>query len=500
MSRKKNYPETWKPTGAGGDVFSKLTECRQTICRQNDTERELEVVLSSASEGIWICDEQARVLRMNPASEWLNNVRATEVLGRTMHDLLAEGYLDRSVTLEVLESGSRIEMSQTTRDGRRLAVTGVPVYDAKGNLFRVVVIERDITEIDLLSRQLVEKEALTGRYRDQIVEMQRAELESGKIIAKSICFVNCIQQAIKVSGVDSTVMLLGESGSGKGVVADLIHRNSRRGNEPMVKVNCGAIPETLVESELFGYEKGAFTGALKTGKPGYLELADGGILFLDEIGELPVSSQVKLLRFLEDGQVVRVGGTKPWNANVRVIAATNRSLEDMVRQGSFRLDLYYRLNIIPIRIPPLRDRRDCILPLVNHYVRFFIEKFEITRRLSFTQRALDAFLHYSFPGNVRELMNICERLVVMSDRSRIDAEDLPGDVLSGYIKTSSPDTLADSNLTLKNRMYAVEKEILRNAMHRYGTQSRAASVLGVNQATIARKLKRYNIMNRANTG
>jgi transcriptional regulator with PAS, ATPase and Fis domain len=298
---------------------------------------------------------------------------------------------------------------------------------------------------------------------------------------------------MKVSGVDSTVMLLGESGAGKGVIADLIHRNASRANEPMVKVNCGAIPETLVESELFGYEKGAFTGALKSGKPGYLELADGGILFLDEIGELPVSSQVKLLRFLEDGHVLRVGGTRPLKANVRVIAATNRSLEEMVDEGTFRLDLYYRLNIIPIRIPPLRERRDCILPLVNHYVRFFTEKFGLTKHLSFTQRALDAFLHYSFPGNVRELMNICERLVVMSDKARIDAEDLPGDVLSSYTESASSNAFTTAELPLKDRLDAVEKEILHSAMRRYKTQSRAAAALGINQATVARKLKKHRL-------
>jgi len=475
-----------------GNVYLE-SEKDRAILQATDTEKELEVVLNSASEGIWICDGEARVLKVNPASEWLNNIQASDVIGRTMPELLDEKFIDKSVTLEVLKSGSRFEMPQSTRDGRKLSVTGIPVYDSSGKLFRVVVIEQDITEIYLLTRQLEEKEALTGRYRDQINELQRIELESGRIVAKSICFVNCIQQAMKVSGVDSTVMLLGESGAGKGVIADLIHRNSSRANEPMDKVNCGAIPETLVESELFGYEKGAFTGALKSGKPGYLELADGGILFLDEIGELPVSSQVKLLRFLEDGHVLRVGGTRPLKANVRVIAATNRSLEEMVEEGTFRLDLYYRLNIIPIRIPPLRERRDCILPLVNHYVRFFAEKFSLTRQFSFTQRALDAFLHYSFPGNVRELMNICERLVVMSDKARVDAEDLPGDVLSSYIENASSDAFTCGELPLKDRLSAVEKEILRNTMQNYRTQSRAATALGVNQATIARKLKRHGL-------
>jgi PAS domain S-box-containing protein len=479
----------------GGNLHT-AGEKDHPIVPATGTEKELEVVLNSASEGIWICDGEARVLKINPASEWLNNVKANEVIGRSMHELLQEGYLDRSVTLEVLETESRVEMFQTTRDGRRLAVTGVPIHDSRGILVRVIVTERDITEIDLLSRQLEEKEALTGLYRDQLKELQQAELASGRIIAKSICFVNCIKQAIKVSGVDSTVMLLGESGSGKGVVAELIHRNSSRTKEPMVKVNCGAIPETLVESELFGYEKGAFTGALKSGKPGYLELADGGILFLDEIGELPISSQVKLLRFLEDGHIFRVGGTRPLKVNVRVIAATNRSLEEMVDEGTFRLDLYYRLNIIPIRIPPLRERKDCILPLLNHYVGFFTERFAISKRLTFTQRALDAFIHYSFPGNVRELMNICERLVVMSDKSLIDTQDLPRDVLSGYIDNSSCDVFSHSELPLKVRLESLEKEIILSAMRRYKTQSRAAAALGINQATVARKLKRHRLAKR----
>jgi PAS domain S-box-containing protein len=207
---------SWQTVGTTMRVSNRVTGkpvvSAYALSGTTGPEKELEVVLESASEGIWICDAQARVLKVNPASEWLKNVRASQVVNRTMHELLAEGYLDRSVTLEVLENRSRIEMLQTTRDGRRLSVIGIPVYDAHGNLFRVVSIEKDITEIHLLSRQLEEKEALTGRYRDQITELQRAELESGKIVAKSICFVNCIQQAIKVSTVDSTVMLLGESG------------------------------------------------------------------------------------------------------------------------------------------------------------------------------------------------------------------------------------------------------------------------------------------------
>lgn len=458
-----------------------------------EIEKELEVIMESATEGIWICDAEARVLRINPASEWLNNIRACDVIGRTMYQLVDERFVDKSVTLEVFRTKSRVEIYQTTRDGRKLYVTGIPVYDDFGELFRVIVIEQDITEIQLLSKKLEEKEALTGRYRDQILELQQMDLENDWIVAKSICFVNSIKQAIKVSKVDSTVMLFGESGAGKGVIADLIHRNSSLAKEPIVKVNCGAIPETLVESELFGYEKGAFTGALKTGKPGFLEIANGGILFLDEIGELPLSSQVKLLRFLEEGLIVRVGGTRPIKVRVRIIAATNRSLDEMVSEGSFRLDLYYRLNIIPIKIPPLRERRDCILPLIHHYISYFTDKFREGRSLSFTQRALDALLNYSFPGNVRELMNICERLVVMSESNHIDAEDLPGDILASYMESSGMKPVHRRGGTLTERLNALEKEILQEEMARWGTQCKTAASLGVNQATIARKLKKHGL-------
>jgi transcriptional regulator with PAS, ATPase and Fis domain len=262
----------------------------------------------------------------------------------------------------------------------------------------------------------------------------------------------------------------------------------------MIHVNCGAIPETLVESELFGYEKGAFTGAARQGKPGHFELADKGILFLDEVAELPIASQVKLLRFLEDGRVTRVGGTHAKTLDVRIVCATHRDLEQMISQGKFRLDLFYRLNVIPIIIPPLREREACKLSLIQHYLNHFTTKLKGGRPPRLSRRALDALLVYGYPGNIRELMNICERLVVMAESSRIGVEDLPAAVTGGLSTPAAcgMDILEEEG-TLAQAMAAMERRIVSQALEKFGTQAKAATALGVNQSTIARKMKKFGL-------
>jgi len=296
---------------------------------------------------------------------------------------------------------------------------------------------------------------------------------------------------VRVGGSDSTVLILGESGVGKGVIADLIHSYSKRADGPMIRINCGAIPETLIESELFGYEKGAFTGA-QSAKPGYFELADGGTLFLDEVAELPMSSQVKLLRFLEDGRICRLGSTTHIKVNVRVLAATHRNLEQMVADEHFRLDLFYRLNVIPLVVPPLRERRDCLLPLLRHYIQMFAQKIQVKRRLGNT--ALDALLTHDYPGNVRELMNLCERLVVMTETEVIGETDLPAPLRQK--KEETPDALADwqPGQKLSEVLNQTERQLLAELQNRFASQAQIAAHLGVNQSTVARKLKKYALI------
>ncbi|QWV95679.1 sigma 54-interacting transcriptional regulator [Geomonas oryzisoli] len=456
--------------------------------------KELAAIIDSSSEGLWVFDGYGVVLRVNPAAERNNRVKKEVVVGLTARELIEQGYMERSPALEVL--GSKGVVNMLVNEGnRKLIVTGTPVFGDEGGIIRVVVSERDITEIDKLQRELEDQEAIKGQFWHHMLEQQQAELASQTIIAKSPRMITALRQAVKVSSADSTVLIHGESGVGKGLFADLIHKNSSRSAKPIIKLNCGAIPESLIESELFGHERGAFTGA-QTAKPGYLELADNGILFLDEIAELPLASQVKLLRFLEDGRVTRLGGTTGRTVDVRIIAATHRDLEKMVVEKTFRLDLYYRLNVIPLYIPALRERQECLLPLIRHYIDYFSQKVGKQKRLA--RAALDALLAYSYPGNVRELMNLCERLVVMSETEVIDLQDLPKQLFGSLEEkplSQSEQTLPvwPGDMTLEQILESVERSLLSDAMKEHGNQYRIAEALGINQSTVARKLKKYGV-------
>jgi PAS domain S-box-containing protein len=488
-ARGSSIVEWLHRNGLVADIPDEETAAR-TLRAYTELTREQDAIIGSILDGLWISDGDGTVLRISRTSERLNGVRAEDVVGRRMQDLVAEGLFDRSATLEVLRTGAPVQLLQI-RGERKLALSGIPVRDETGKLVRVVVYERDITEIDALHRELEEQAAIKDRFRDQMVEAQLEEVATRRVIAKSACMRKALRQAMKVSTVDSTVLILGESGVGKGLIADLIHKYSARAGKPLVKINCGAIPESLVEAELFGYEKGAFTGAGPHGKPGYFELADGGILFLDEVAELPLSSQVKLLRFLEDGRVMRVGGTQSRQLDVRILAATHRDLRGMVDHGGFRLDLFYRLSVIPLHIPPLRDRADCILPTLRHYIELAGERLGVQRRLS--RAASEVLLAYPWPGNVRELMNVCERLVVMSETDVIDVPDLPAEIVQRARRAGAEPRAWPEETTLAQALESTERALLLRARERHGSQSEMARALGIDQSTVARKMKKYGI-------
>jgi transcriptional regulator with PAS, ATPase and Fis domain len=300
--------------------------------------------------------------------------------------------------------------------------------------------------------------------------------------------------AARVAQVDSTVLITGESGSGKEIVAKTIHKLSKRKDGPLIQINCGAIPENLLESELFGYEPGAFTGASKEGKLGMFELAENGTLFLDEIGELPLNLQVKLLRVLQEREIVRVGGIKPKKINVRIIAATNKDLEKMVEKGMFREDLYYRLNVVRIKIPPLRERKTDIPPLIQHFLRKFNEKYEMNKKIS--PEVIERLIAYDWPGNVRELENLIERLVVIVIEDIIELKHLP-DYLQASINSDHFQVSVSGIIPLKKASEDLEKQLISKALQKYGSTRKAAQILEVDQATIVRKAKKYNITNEA---
>ncbi|MGD8562438.1 MAG: sigma 54-interacting transcriptional regulator [Desulfarculaceae bacterium] len=468
---------------------SDYEEVLKELAAYKELNEELDVIFNSSYDGLWVSDAQGKVVRVNPASERFAGVNAKEVIGRNVQDLLEEGYFDRSATLEVLKRRAAVSLIQKTKDGREGLVTGNPVYDDQGRIRLVVINARDFTDLKRLQTELEESRALTNKYRSELTHIHQNRDMASSIIMRSASMKRAFDMAMKVARVDSNVLIQGESGVGKSLIAKMIHRASTRQQGPLVQVDCAGIPASLIEAELFGYAKGAFTGARGEGKPGYFELAQDGTLFLDEVGELPINTQAKLLRFLEDNQVVRVGDTTPHQIDVRVIAATNRNLEKMVQEGEFRSDLFFRLNVVPLTIPPLRRRPEDIPPLVHHFLTLNNRKCASAKTVS--PAVLDCLCRYSFPGNVRELANILEQMVVLSPGQAVEMENLPGHIR----KDQGPalPLLSKDDWNLSRVVERTEKELITRALATYGSQREAARYLGIDHSTISRKARRYGI-------
>jgi PAS domain S-box-containing protein len=474
-------------------VFQDISEIEK-ISRELDLFKNMKIwldtIIDSSYDGLWICDHEGKVLRINKASERINGVKAEQVIGKNMKELIAEGLFDKSVTLEVLKRKTSVTIIQQIKKEKKILVTGNPILNENGEIAFVVTNDRDISELDQLRSQLQEAQALASRYSSKISELEMKGVDLSNIIFRSEEMQRIIEMALRVAHVDSTILLLGESGVGKGMIAKLIHKESSRSNGPFIRVDCAGIPESLIESELFGYEKGAFTGAKPEGKPGLFELANNGTLFLDEIVEIPLSSQSKLLRFLEDHEIVRVGGIVPKGIEVRIIAATNKIIEKLVMMKKFREDLYYRLNVVPIYILPLRERREDILPLVFH----FLEKFNkaYTKDKVLTPETIEAICRYDFPGNIRELANLIERIVVATEKNRVELRDLPGIIISrGDATKTIPPPLLDEGISLKGALEKYENIIIQQSLKKYGSQRKAAKNLKVDQSTISRKFRKH---------
>jgi len=449
----------------------------------------LDAIIESSFDGLWICDGEGTILKVNKASERINDVSAVDIVGRNVKDLVREGVFDKSVTLEVLKKKKRVSILQTLSNGKTLLVTGNPIF-IDGRLEYVVTNDRDITELIHLKDELEKSRETSRKYYKKLQDVLKKEGEEVSRLVFCSKVMKSIQETLKnVSAVDVTVFLQGESGVGKSRMARMIHDLSDRAKGEFVHVNCGAIPETLLESELFGYVQGAFTGARREGKTGLIETADGGTLFLDEISELPLNLQVKLLHFLDSGTIKRVGDTRVKKVDVRVIAASNRDMAKTVKMKRFREDLFFRLNIVPIVIPPLRERREDIPLLIAYFVERFNRKYG--KAVTVAPEAVDLLCRYAYPGNIREMSNILERMVVMSRKDRIEAGDLPDYVKEDVFIPIESDVPLKTGL--KNALSAYEKSILEQALSICKTQQEVAELLGVSQPTIARKLRQYTL-------
>jgi PAS domain S-box-containing protein len=436
-----------------------------------------------------IVDSETRLLMLNPAFYKIMGFENVPCLGRTTREIVKEGLADNAASIKVVETGKPQTVIINTIAGRQVLSTGVPVFDQNGKIHRIYCNLRDITELNSLKEKYEQSEKLISKYLIELQEVKKLRTMQSKFIARSKKMKQIMEIAYRVARFDTNVLILGESGVGKDLIARIIHEASQRKETgTFVKINCGAIPGGLLESELFGYTAGAFTGARREGKAGYLEIADKGTLFLDEIGDLPLNLQVKLLSVIHDQEVVRVGDTRAKKVDTRIIAATNRNLETMLRKGEFRDDLYYRLSVVPIRIPPLRERKEEIPFLLAHFLEKYNKKYGLQLQLS--KEVVDVLCEYKWPGNVRELANLVEHLMVVTNEPLIKPERLPAKYLS--LTEVNYDDLS-SVKSLKKEKKKFESKLIKAVLSQSKTYEEAAHKLGISLSTLTRRIRDVKI-------
>ncbi|PFA67431.1 Fis family transcriptional regulator [Bacillus sp. AFS015802] len=468
--------------------LSELEQVTQELKELRTLNRELEAIIESSYDVIYITDKNGVTLKTNSAIERITGIPKQYYIGKSVDALMKRGILKSSVTQKVIEQKRSVSTIQYNYSGKETLITGNPVINDDGEIEKVVTNIRDLSELNELQTALKKANELNDSYKKEIERLKGVTKRDGDVVIASHQMKLIYEMAERIADVDATVLILGETGVGKDVLAKFIYSQSIRAKQgEFIKLNCGAIPPDLLESELFGYEGGAFTGANAKGKQGMLELADNGILFLDEVGELSLALQVKLLRTLQEKEIRRVGATKSKKVNVRIIAATNRNLKEMVQNGEFREDLYYRLNVIPIAIPPLKGRRDDILPLIQLFLQQTNHKYGKDKTIDV--KLNDFFYRYNWPGNVRELSNLIERMVLTTQGQELTVRDLPIE----YKESNNSSLVFTELMTLKEAVEIAEEKVLSLAVNTCHTTYEIAEALGTSQPTIVRKLKKYKL-------
>lgn len=459
---------------------------------------DLEYVLDSALDGVFIVASDRRLVLFNRACEELYNISREDVVDKACWKLSGfqqslDSISNRDGKISYGELGAKKErMVLNHKEGRRVWVETIytPIFDKEtGEIAYVMGVIKDITELKQVED---EKE----RLQNELITI-RSELESkynfSTIVGNSPQILQALKLASQVASQNTTVMLVGESGTGKELFAKAIHYNSSRASRPFVAINCSAFPDTLFESELFGYEKGAFTGADKT-KPGKIALASGGTLFLDEVTSMSAHAQAKMLRVIQEREYEPLGAVRSKTANIRIIAATNKELEPLVKDGSFREDLYYRLFVYPITLPPLRERVGDLPVLIETLLKKLHHDMGKSVR-GVAAEALEVLMRYRWPGNVRELQNVMERLVILSKGDRIEVSDLPGSLVDSVGMTTQRKFAGSlsGGISLEDSIHEVERDLILKALQKCGNnKTRAASLLGLSRSTFRYKLSKIS--------
>ncbi|MGG1368150.1 sigma 54-interacting transcriptional regulator [Priestia megaterium] len=471
--------------------------------KENDSEIEqkyLFKVLNSIDDAIYIADKTGKTLWMNETNKKIFQNHNTEVIGKNVAELEKAGVFNPSIIKKVIETGKSITKVQTLLNTEKYMSTGHPILNDDEEIEYVIAHGRDLNKIAYSTPhfELEEINALLQRYIQEFRKLNKQKLFNEKehtFIGQSQSFIRLSDIIKTLASVDTTVLITGDTGVGKNVVAQQIHHLSERHDKPFIHVNCAAVPETLIESELFGYMKGAFTGANTGGKVGLVQLAESGTLFLDEISELSFHLQSKLLQLLQNKTYKPIGTSQTKKANIRIIAATNLDLEEMVEKGTFRKDLFYRLNVLPIRILPLRERKEDIFPLLQFYLNHFNTRYKKNR--FFTKKVIEILQNYTWPGNVRELENLVEQLVIMAKKDEISMINLP----ERFHKAEAENKELLFHLagdSLSEILNNVEKEVIAQAYKQHKTTRKTAKALGVPQSTLMRRLKKYKLNEETN--
>ncbi|MGA9288552.1 MAG: sigma 54-interacting transcriptional regulator, partial [Anaerobacillus sp.] len=465
-----------------GKENSHLSNLEKQVIELEKLNREMDSIIDNSYDGIYITDNKGITLKTNTAIERLTGIPKEYYIGKNVDRLVNRGILKDSVTKKVLKQRRTVSVVQDNFEGKETLITGSPIFNNKGEIEKVITNIRDLSELNKLISELNNVQKKNAEYEKEL-ELLKGYSNSG-IIIESEVMKELYETANRIAHFDATVLILGETGVGKDVLARFIYSKSKRSSTgDFIKVNCGAIPQELIESELFGYEGGAFTGANRNGKPGMFEMADNGVLFLDEVGELPMKTQVKLLQVIQDHTIQRVGATKLKKVNVRIIAATNRNLLQMVTEQEFREDLFYRLNVIPLSIPPLKERRDDILPLIQFFLNRTNTKYALDKRLKDDLK--NSLYELDWKGNVREMANLIERLVLTTSDQAISHDHLPDDYKKKRVTPQAQ--------SLKEAVELTERNVLENAYSKYKSTYEISRVLNTSQPTIVRKLKKYQI-------
>lgn len=452
----------------------------------------LNEIVHNSRDNLMVTDGEGYIRLVGPSCKEIYGRDVAELLGKNVRELEQEKIFSPSISRLVIEQKTPQTMMQETNKQQKLMVSAYPVWSEEGELCAVISYSHDLTEIMELKRRYETLTVQLKQFENEIEELREKNSGGEDFIVVSEK-MRAIQRLIqKVAVVDSTVLVLGESGVGKNVIAKEIHRRSRRAAGQFVEINCGSIPEGLLESELFGYEAGSFTGAGKSGKQGIIELASQGTLFLDELGELPLTLQAKLLKVIQEKRLQRIGSTTYQDVDFRLIAATNRDLEQMVREGKFRRDLYFRLNVIPIYVPPLRERPEDVAALIKVQLRTLNERYGLQKR--FDPEVTNLLLRYPWPGNVRELENVLERMVVTADEDVIAIDQLPSEIKPERIDITTPEAV--TFIPLKQAVEEIEEKWLRFAAEKCRTTAEMAVMLGISQPSVVRKLHKYRISGR----